>query len=1004
MKKKSILLLLTISLLMNGIYTKTITAAEVPPSMKTAYEEIASQRALWGAVPVTGFDIDVWNEYDVLVMDIPGTFPTNLLSLKEPDGSPNDYNSDADEYRYIGYNPDGYLVNNPKYPDDHSGSAVINNYDWQKNADPVTDIDQYISSPEDQTFYENEIFYVLEKEYGHRFDNTEDPSRWLANAIVTVPVSTTGDGVIKYMHKWDSNHDGVVEDWYITVNLRAKDEVIPEEGTTTVTSTTTGTSGTATLGNTRIAADARGSESFDVTKGIPTSEDLYANVIASEYIHSENYRNVTGTITYKVTVNKTYTLYKWDPQDKHVDTDGDGISDTWEGGWDSKTETVSNTYDVKRNYSFHMIDSISVYTLSSAIVNNAALPGGTLTLNSSVVAPTVSLQRDTVVENHYQTPIAGTTHTVTLAGEDVGKSTSNTSYDSVPSEDFTLAAEASIGKIRVKNDQLIFNGTTLMDDGWYDETAPIPLAIPNAPLNNTNDLYKADLTISNTVSNGTKASTGTLRYNVVVNTGSETTYTMPISGLNNVVVHTPVVCYPTLTEDPTYIQAIDKDVSVKNLVLDRTFSVHYPNSGTHITALGYGNRDYEKYIGQKQIKFNYDTYYGTSRTGTFIPANTWYTLDKTLDDYTFFIPHWVDEGSGEILFRVISNNDIGDANAYEFNANKDLTHYRAVASINVDLIGQIYDFQILSTTDPMFGEFFFTNRVRDNSVYVGPKDKYGNVQSLHDDIFPLMPGSNTVTGYQNKVVKKGHSIFFSIKSVGNMSDKDDFMTLDPKFYYVDLSGNNRQEVDIWHKVNGSYVKMDTNAKELKMSLSNLYTGISTTELTNTATAMYSLYGSSLSLADYKEQFIWQEARTSNKVGDTGLIALDWQQRTFIGETNNLPAGVSSLDALTGRQQFYGMYMIPSSAIFVPKGTSSTNVMTNTLSNGYIIVKFEVGSIDSFSGNPTDIHLSYDGAEANMYSVEGYNTLQNGFNLMPGDAAFYYTDQSADSDYNSITTH
>jgi hypothetical protein len=1005
MKKKIIIMMLICSLIITYIPGTIIYGAGEPVDMQTAYDEIAMQRPDWGA-SVEAFDIDIWNDYKVLLVDNGGTYPSNIASLLEPDGSANDYNSDAGEYRHIGKNPDGYLVNNPKYPDDHSGSAVINTYEWQENTTPNTDISQYMPTPEDKEFYEKEIFYFLETEYEARFDDTVNTQTWLDNAIVIVPVSSTGKGVIKFMHEWDSDHNGVKEDWYITVNLRSKNEAIVEGWVTEITTPTINT-GVATLATTRIAADSRGTESFDVTKGIPTSEDLYVNVQVSEYVHNETYNHVDGSITYKVTVTKRYRLWRWDLDDVKVDLNGDGdYDDSGEttAGWDSKIETVTKTYDVVRLYSFHMIDGLAVYSLDKADITNTALPGGSLTLHSTVVAPIINMTRDTVVANHYNVPISGTTHTVDAGTQNIGKSHSNTSYDPVPNQNLQSSAEAGVGEVQVKNDTLVLNGATLMDGAWYNAVAPTPSQIPDAPLNNLDDLYKTSLTINNSVTNGTKTSSGVINYDVVENTGTETSHNMPITGLNDVVVHTPVVCYPTITEDTDYIQAVDKDITVQNLVLDRTFEIYYPNNGQHINEVGYGMNDYEKYIDQKQVKFDFDAYLGNDRSGTFVAANTWFDLDKIKDDYTFFIPHWVNEGSNTILFRVIPINDINNSALYGYNANMNNTNYRSVENINVNLIGQIYDFKIISTTDPNFSDFFFTGGILDNSIYVGNKDKHGNIQATHDDVFPLMSGSNTISGYQNKVIKKGHSILFSIKSVGNMADNDDFVTLKPKFYYVDMSGNNRQEVDVWHKEGGSYVNMNVNKKVMKMSLSNLYTGISSTELTNTATGMYSLYGSSLTLAEYQEKYLWEDTRTANKVGDTGLIALDWQQRTFIGETNSLPTSVSSLDALTGRQQYYGMYMIPSAAIFVPKGTITEDVMTSKLINGYCIITFDVETIDSFAGDPTDIHLSYDDAEGNMYDIEGYNNSQNGYTFNDGDTVFYYTDQAADSDYNSVTTH
>ncbi len=937
MKKKSVLILLIISLVINVMSTIKVTAAEIPPSMQTAYDEIMDQRPAWGIInPIEDFDIDIWNDYDVLVMDIPGTYPSNLSTLKEPDGSANDYNSNAGEYRYIGKNPDGYLVNNPKYPDDHSGSATINTYDWQNNSDKQTQITPYITTMEDQAFYENEIFYFLEKEYGARFDDTEDPSRWLSNAIVIVPVSSTGDGVIKYMHKWDSNHDGIKENWYITVNLRAKDEVIPEEGTTTETSTSTGTSGTATLGDTCIAADERGAEKFDVTKGIPTSEDLYATVIASEYVHNEDYRNVSGSITYKVTVSKTYKLYKWDSHDKHVDTDGDGVKDDWKGGWDSKTETASNTYDVIRNYRFHMIDKLSVYSLSSALLNNAALPSGTLTLNSSVVAPTVSMTRDTTVENHYQTPISGTTYRLILPSETIGKSRSNRSYDSVPKENFRAVAESAIGQIKVKNDQLVFNGTTLMDGGWYEREAPTPSAIPDAPLNDSNDMYRADLTIPNTVANGIKPSTGTLTYNVVANTDTETTVTMPISDLNNVVVHTPVVCYPWLSDISLLTQYVTPESDRHQLVIEETFRLDYPTSGEHRSIQGYGDRDYADYIDHKQVAFPFDVYVGTGYDGIFVPKNTWATFSS--DHRDFFIPAWVNESVGEIHFRTLPINlpSLDDSH-YEYNANLDLTNYKAVETIPYRINGKLEDFSITRCPDD-YWKYAFSNP----TAPTRPIPRNGSQ-------LPLSPGESV--SIQGKSVSLegimlGYPLDFSVITNGDLYHDSDSVSLAVTWNYApDKNG-----------------KPDL-SKQIPVDLYRM-----------TASALAPIPKERLNLGASNRSFI-------------GIQNPD-------GSPVRLPSGMSTSMASTSRQQWDGQFLLSNMTYAVPQGTpvaTLSQVDVNQapfLHDGYLVAHVKV-----FGQKNGHDYMEY----GSMWEAEGYNN--NALNgLTRGDLFFYSTDRRASQTY------
>ena len=51
-----------------------------------------------------------------------------------------------------------------------------------------------------------------------------------------------------------------------------------------------------------IKADQRGNERFDVLQGIPSSETLYANVIADEYLYNFKAEKASDEVEYTVTV------------------------------------------------------------------------------------------------------------------------------------------------------------------------------------------------------------------------------------------------------------------------------------------------------------------------------------------------------------------------------------------------------------------------------------------------------------------------------------------------------------------------------------------------------------------------------------------------------------------------------------------------------------------------------------------------------------------------------
>ncbi len=159
------------------------------------------------------------------------------------------------------------------------------------------------------------------------------------------------------MHKWDSNHDGVNENWYITVNLRSMNEVeeelIEEEPTEDITNLSLAQldSHAAAV----IQADPRGNEAFDATVAVPTSDALYIQVQAKEYLYELDYQHITGSKTYQVTVTRSYKLIK-------------GVKDevTGEVKEVSKTVPVSKTYQIVRPYDFYLVQSRCIFLKSSS--------------------------------------------------------------------------------------------------------------------------------------------------------------------------------------------------------------------------------------------------------------------------------------------------------------------------------------------------------------------------------------------------------------------------------------------------------------------------------------------------------------------------------------------------------------------------------------------------------------------------------------------------------------
>src|SRR5690606_10010616 len=90
-----------------------------------------------------------------------------------------------------------------------------------------------------------------------------------------------------------------------------------------------------------IRADQRGTEKFDVLKGIPTSESLYVNALSKAYLYRNEFVEISGTQQYPIQVSKTYTLTWTETRSGPPDADGNPTTITVPR---SETQTVTKSY------------------------------------------------------------------------------------------------------------------------------------------------------------------------------------------------------------------------------------------------------------------------------------------------------------------------------------------------------------------------------------------------------------------------------------------------------------------------------------------------------------------------------------------------------------------------------------------------------------------------------------------------------------------------------------
>lgn len=797
----------------------------------------------------------------------------------------------------------------------------------------------------------------------------------------------------------------------------------------TVTGPTKGTVNNAAVMNPSangvIRSDPRGNEEFDVLQGIPTSENLYANAFGMNYLFQNAFANQTGAYIFTVKVKKTYELTWTEKKDNGEGPDGKPLPPTETPM--SETEKVEKEYQIKRDFSYWTIDNLEVYGIEKAIMENYALPGGSVTLNpSGYTPPSVDAENSDVLEDHV-TPAS-------CESVDLGTETRDggDKKPTVPKEDFTSEAEGAVGENKVKNDLVTFNGSKIMDNKETEKSAPTPSTIPQPSEINQNVLYSSGNTISNSLVNkANTTSSGTIYYDLIVGIKGGSPKDYPINGINTVTVHTPVVNYSSVSDDRAHNQKINPALDRSAVILDRPFIVTIPTDGQHLNIPGYGDRDYAKYIRKKQVWFPFDVY--SADKSIFYHKEQWIDVPTMQLNTTFNLPVWVDEGFYDILFRTIAEN-APIPHTSQPDANTNLDHHVASDVIKVDVIGRLYDFRITDIADFNWETVFRKNKASseptDAAYYVGDKNIDGDPRGNRTPyLLPIRPGSHPTQGYKNISVKTGYQFSFDMRTKGNMFDSGDAVRILPSFYFVNKDGSNRQAVDLYYHTNDKLFVQIGSANDIEkrtVTLNTRLRNVPLVDIRNTANYLYDHVRTiNPSTSNGRDEYIDNYVVKSGKptwVGKYSLLILPWQVRTFQG-IMNAPSGVDQQRKLAAEQQWYGDYSLPAAVYVVKQGTNIAEYGRTHkgidekspifLKNGYLIVNFNIETIRNEKlDQPYLRYYPLDNQAYpfdNQWLMEGYtrkitDPYGNPFNLKDGDVIFYHGDLSSYDDFNSNVTH
>ena len=810
---------------------------------------------------------------------------------------------------------------------------------------------------------------------------------------------------------------------------------VPESDSVSLDFTTVVTTG-------NLKADVRGTERFIAKQGVPTTESLYGDVTAMEYLLGYSFVKRVGIEYYEVEVSKDYIL-EWNT-----------ATPDSAGGSKKVTETVTvrQTITVPRAYGYWEIENLECYQIDNAIINNYALPGGSITIYPNYTyynPPTVGVYHSEDKKYHIIPPDEvenGIKLEAVTITADQGQETRK---PAVPMESFSeeakIAALVLTGKAKVKSDSLTFNGRTVISSEVRETEAPdINLtAIPQCEAStHDNALYKPGNIIEATKLNGTYPTTGTITYTVLAKVKSHKPDRPQynIDGLDKVVIHTPVVCIPTIAADnDKFVQLINPTKGCVQLVLDpeptlSDFTVHISNIGFHTGKQGYFTRDFSKslrdpinsYIASEngllrnQVKFPFDVYIDSennngSTDDDFIKAGTWITIDRSTP--RFYLPMTVNEGVYTVNFRSIAVNGTPFLTNTEIYANTQLINYVATDTLNVEVSGRIYGLTIYDITDyptwentfrvpnsldfkkdsnkyPIGTSLVAYNSGRSYTYTIGTNNQYGiDTDRNNKYTFPLVNGSHPQYSNQG-ILKTGYMFRFSLDTIGNMFSDSCKVSIKPNFYFLDKNGKNRVAVDLYYteSINNKthyLVKVgsgldQTNIKNVKIG--DLYLGIPKGELKQTATLRGIPYRQFST--KYSPMFHFSEIR------------LNWAFRTYVNNdyllkvksydsyTDVTANGISQGDILERMQRWYGQYYIPNEVHVVEKGFDVMDYADKHgvdyyenfwLKEGYIIVNFTIETV----GENGSRRLSYINAtnykkndNCSMWLLEGAATSKS----------------------------
>ncbi|MDE7326105.1 MAG: hypothetical protein K2N63_07510 [Lachnospiraceae bacterium] len=604
--------------------------------------------------------------------------------------------------------------------------------------------------------------------------------------------------------------------------------------------------------NFTISAWEAGNPYFDVEDGeggIPVNENLVVEGEIWKYLLEAEFEAKHGEITFQVPVRRTYHLY-W--QEIVGVTETGPIYQSFQ-----ETRNVEVFVPVVRKFSYAQLNRLEYCGIEEFYVENEALPDGEIRVKTGegvlekIEIPEISYRHYEGQEAHMQYPPE------VLAGIDLPQRfiTGNLSMPSLPMEDFASIADARVSGIQVRDDAFSFDGVTYLVDEWKEFQPGMEISLSRKlsglrEKNPVGTVCSDALLIPEKTGNGTHGSFGEIKYVQKMvypgeNSAGEGEYLFELADINSVHIHTPVYCDIHYEADNRkYTQLVSPMEGAVQLVLDpegitSELWLSISNTGYHSGRKGYGERDYARtlintelsYLGRdgdgvlrNEVRFPFDVFWDegvvySSADDRYIPAGTWVAIG--LSKVRFYLPEWVFEGVYTIECRSVAVSCPDDTETGENEANREEENYIATDSITVQVSGRIFGLCLYDIADYPLWEGVFrdngTGRIKNqyegredgtrvfgfhqDALYryrSGLADSYGRRgMAVGQYLLPVIKGAHPFR--KDALIKTGYLLRFSVTTIGErMARESSYVRIQPRFFWVDEKGKNREEVDLYY--------------------------------------------------------------------------------------------------------------------------------------------------------------------------------------------------------------